>query len=511
MKKLQVHQFTQGNETNSKAVYFKNVYQYWNVNSLIRSIAHSEKSGVSLCLIKDKNASHSYFVFAIRNGGTISLLTDKPQWAHPGQKDMSRRPGRDFSERISENHFPYSLMNIAYDYRGDAFVLEDKTSLVPYQAKAIPLKEVKDLEPDEVIWTMMMFELIENKFWKESFRTKELSYTGEMMHVKEASEELVNALALNSHKAIEAPYITKEDVTTENTKEMWEDKQTAQNEWIEKRYEHLVGDELLNLIDTSDKLKLLPVNSTDIHSMMEMTSTELSNYKNTREKQPLVQYEALSMLEFGTKEELLDDQRWYARYNKAKQLNMFAIKEFEETKEEIKNWYKQAVVNNIDSLLKAVAEGEFVTEGFEYGQSMFETPTITSKNILRNYLEDDYWVNQDIGVQLWNNKDECNHTCYLTGNPIFIRARFIPSTPTALAKICGCEVNNLPEVLQYWTNNEIYSGNHLLRKVDPMEWVIQNPWRKLGFDVVIYLSKKGYNQIRKQFNLPPNKFWLENK
>lgn len=95
-------------------MYSKAVYQFWNVNSLLTAACRMP-SGVSLNLIRDPDYFHSYFAFAIRNGGNLILLSDLPKDHHPLSRYMSRRPDRAFDERAARNWFPYELLNIKYD------------------------------------------------------------------------------------------------------------------------------------------------------------------------------------------------------------------------------------------------------------------------------------------------------------------------------------------------------------------------------------------------------------
>lgn len=77
--------------------------------------------------------------------------------------------------------------------------------------------------------------------------------------------------------------------------------------------------------------------------------------------------------------------------------------------------------------------------------------------------------------------------------------------------MCGCEVKDLPDILQYWNKLKMYSGNSILSNVDPMEWVVENPWKKLNLNVDVFLSKTAYNQLRKAEGLPPNKICFKTK
>ncbi len=182
---------------------------------------------------------YSYFVFVIRTGGTLSILTDKGKEAHPAQRHMTRRPGRDFANRISANHFPYDLMEIKEDARGDLYVnTKALGSLVPYQGELHVLGKMESLASHEVIWTLFMFDLIVEKFWKGGFRAKKLSYTGEMVRIDTAliDADEVKALAVKDYKTIKAPDLKLKDVTTDRLKRDWEIKPTNQNLWMEQRY-----------------------------------------------------------------------------------------------------------------------------------------------------------------------------------------------------------------------------------------------------------------------------------
>ena len=45
------------------------------------------------------------------------------------------------------------------------------------------------------------------------------------------------------------------------------------------------------------------------------------------------------------------------------------------------------------------------------------------------------------------------------------------------------------------------AGNHILDRVDPAEWALHNPWNDLNFNVVVQLSKRAYNRVRKELGM----------
>jgi hypothetical protein len=55
-----------------------------------------------------------------------------------------------------------------------------------------------------------------------------------------------------------------------------------------------------------------------------------------------------------------------------------------------------------------------------------------------------------------------------------------PRNAVDLAYMCGVEVSDLPELLQHWHNrdDEPYTGNSILNRIDPLEWAIHPPWEK---------------------------------
>lgn len=499
IKELSIYQFLQGENDSNIPKYNEYVYEFWNVNSLIDCVASQSYSGVSLVMIKTEEVEFVYFGFVIRNGGTITLITDKPSYPHPDSKYMRRSRGRsrDLEKRVYRLRFPYSILDSGYNYNDDFYVKEKNScSLIPHQTKFHPIKKIIDLEPDELIWSVMMFDLIVDKFWNKNYKTKELSYTGEMFVDNKIliNNDVVKSLPVKKYCPIDINYIKSDDVNTQNMIDCWENKPTFQNEWMEKRYCNNINNELLNIVHNGDRGTLFLSNNNKI--------SKKGNYE-LRFIDPSI---------FGTKDELIFNQKWVARYNKASYVLKCANEEYIKTKDSVINWYKEHVKNN-ENIMKSIAFGEFYTndqkpDGFDY--------VVDDKNILKIYYipgelkkDDSYYA-----YEKWSFKDVTlgsDRNCYITGRMACIAAVFRPSCPLALADLAGVNIDDLPDVLQNWYLNERYSGNSILYNVDPMEWVVDNPWRKLKFNVVIFLSKTGYNELRKKYNLKSNKFWFNYK
>lgn len=44
-----------------------------------------------------------------------------------------------------------------------------------------------------------------------------------------------------------------------------------------------------------------------------------------------------------------------------------------------------------------------------------------------------------------------------------------------------------------------------------MDWMFDNPWKKLDFNISFFLSKSGYVALSNELGVQANRFWLKNK
>jgi hypothetical protein len=515
---LSAHQFLQGEPETKSPKFNKQIFCFWNINSFIKSVCSHGESGISLCLIKDPMEIHSFFAFGIRNGATVTILTDKPKFAHPRQKYIVRKPARAFDERVARHRFPYQLLDVKFT-DDDNWMKSDTKGLVKYQNEPYPLSQIKDLNPDQIIWLIMMFSFIKRKYFEEDHRLPELSYTGEMVQVEKAlsESESVKALAIQSYNGLKAPRLTREDMETKKLVGLWDQKPTLKNQWAIDRYGDQVREEIFNLIDFDpEKRKFLSAKKPNAITRISKQDIKQMGYCETQEMNKGAQIlSSLDPTEFGNKEKLLKDQKWHARYNQAKRIQMLADQEYKERKDEIKRWYQKQIQSNMKRLLQAAAKNVFMTDndGFlGYGRRMMNPPILT--NICTSILLKD---NKDWSYSLpmgthsfyeeWS-RSLNSPLCYLTGGPSTLRIDFHPMTAKAVADLCGFSVDQLPDVIQHWKKDDPYCGNSNLDFLDPMEYVFKDPWAKTTFIVSIYLSKRGYTKLRKDNHLSTYKPWL---
>lgn len=509
LNKLRLHQFTTGERVNEKPQYHKSVHIFWNIHSVIAR-ARQMPSGVFLALVKDPRDLASYFAFVIRNGENVFVLTDKPEYAHPLQKHMRRMPERSFGARTAQNWFPYSLLNYRHDEDQGEFLKNETTAIVPINVDAVPIKAIKELDAPEVVWVSMMFSLIVERFWKMEFNAPTLSYTGQQISSTQAQQarskgddtQLPAAIADLPVVQMERP--TRETLTAENLADMdW--KSCGLNTWLEERFRDQVNDEYLALESGVGEGRHYITPDND--ALQHVPADENEPVVVRKKKYDI---RSFGLTEFGTEEELSRNRRFLARHNMAQQIQRLADKEFENTRDDVEKWVAKAIARNAPALLAAIASGEFkaqlsADQAACCGLSRTDgnrQPLRHVGNILRmgpkTEFQDHFgpkWFSY--GGFTWSSGFDRDYLCALNEAKASICARFEPRTAEALATLCGVAVEQLPEVLQNWAPKKDHRANHILDVVDPMDWVVNDPWTKFDPSLSIYLSKSGLNKIRK--------------
>lgn len=538
-RRLHAHQFSQGPADPNPPKYSTSVYEFWNVNSLLVAMRAQKFGGISMVLIRDPvEALQSYFIFAMRNGLTFTILTDEEKGPHPAYKRMSRRPDRELERRAAKNWFPYDLLDVKEvdDGGRSRLVAEIRKQLVPVNVEAVPIKEVRDLAPEQFVWAVLMFDLIRDRFWHKNERLPELSYTGQMVVEPQALIGASSALVKDGmYKPLELPALTRKDVTDKTTKGQWESKPTAFNRWMVDRYGSRVPEELLNPVGAQAQLLLEA--KTEDPSFLPIVGEESAIERRLRtEGKPT--FETLSPVSFGVKADIQRDRVWVARVNQMKAVQAFADEEFAREKDEVVRWYQAALDANKEMLLNAAATGELKLPSWKTkagghfaGKELKERVEAISQRAGKDWgaAFTEYGfrrptfglgkrVADEVPSRGWRHRMRTIHYSVCAERPE-VRASIFTNIqvtcPQALAVVCGVAVAELPWPLQHWFDDEPYTGNHILSRLDPEDWVLSNPWMPdvrrstgLRLNVGVAHCKHAFNARRKALGLPA-KSWAE--
>ncbi len=533
VESLEAHQFMQGEPDAATPRYHGHVLSTWTLNGLLQAVV-GMPSGIVMAMVRDPEAVHSYFVFGIRNGGTLTVVTDRTDWAHPFAQRLSRRPERQLSRRMQRSWFPYSVLDVRtnVDENGDVVGIHvaREEGLVPREQVARRVRPISDLEPEEVVWTAMMFGLLVRRYFHEGRRLPELSYLGEQVEVASGMEVAAFGanLPVTGYEPLKVEPLRSADLTrgTVGDKAMIDGRTMRRggaNAWMEERYAHLVDDGLLNRVAGPGAAKLL------VGPDGKEAPPVPRPFFAGEPVAPRWEFESLDASSFATRERLEADRVFTARYNQAAEVDRLALAEYEARRDEVRAWWRDALVANKAALLAAVGRGELLGRPAvrEDAANDVEGDRDTTAegmrgNILRIAHVDDIGVSDVFwgfkGVFLsdddkartsWtgaplDGRRNPARTCAVRGVTPSWRVCIEPRDAGDLALVAGVSADDLPDVLRHWRHETFGSlvGNHFLRRVDPMDWVATNPWRKVDFRVFTYLSQGALKALAKAAGAP---------
>ena len=529
LKNLQINQFLSGSAEpeDTRPAYGKFVYRWWNINSMLKAMT-AMPSGVTVNLIcNPANPYRSYFVFAIRNGGNLFVFTDKEKTPHPMAEDLMRRPDKIMAERAGRNWFPYDLAGLAFDDEGRPYIARSEaTELVPYQSETEPIKALSDLEAPVTLWLIMMLDLIVGKFWREGYRAPALSYTGEMVKIDSPLITAANAanLPVVGYQPLSLAPLTVADVKSESVSEDHVGKRgKGQNQWMEDRYAHQVPEETVNTVQSSESKLALEFKDgkQSVVAVDDKAESKLSFWQLEEIKKNRIEIASLDATSFGTREEIEADRRFIARSNYAKQIERLAEVEFKDRKKDVIAWVRTRVEENLSQLYPLMtrnailvpcekldsvhSSGAFTWRGETkdgYMRRFVDRTELTGENRRQMVFSEDAGHISFAGDDY---KQGCR-SCFHTNAPSAYTVQFMPETTQDLAFLCGCEIDELPDVLQHWTMIKAYIGNGILNRIDPMEWQCANPWQTLTFALTFFFSIRAMKAIDKQYGHIPTQF-----
>lgn len=508
--KLRTLQFSSGDPSESGFKMTQDIYMYRNLDAMLLCAANNTIDGVSLGYVRDdKNVTQSYFAFIIKNGQNLYLLTDKPKLEYPGQDRNSRCPGRDMSRRIENNMFPYdSVAQIDTSdlwnsgrYGTAEYDDSNKNALAEAEVPRIKIGTFSNMSENEAFWAVMMIAEIKKKFY-EKVPQFEISYTGSMIvnHQIENKNEKTALIIRN-----ELPSMELTDISLADTEDFGCSHEYGKCQYIIDRYKDQVDPDISNMIEGSKRYEIAD----------EKYSSK--NCFGDRIPSSIVAFDLNEAC--GTKEEILRDQRWIERKNYATQIKKLADKDYEENKRNIKEEVGKMITPRIREICRMHLRGDLAYERATEKAFPKEEVKVEQVNYSNQYDFDKWYVGcystglstglYRYGMGRGGRKAEMR--CAFTGAKAGVVIEVEPRTADQLAKLCGCNVSDLPEQIQHYGEDKGYDGNCLLNRLDPLSYMINDPFQKMSFKITILLSKKEYLVLCEESGVEKNKFWQTEK
>lgn len=513
LEKLRRFDFAQAEGSGSPG-YNPWVCEFWNVASIVEALATQKVSGVTLVLFRDPRSSfQSYFALAIRSGGTISIFTDRPDDPHPAFADMARRPDRDLQRRAARHYFPYDLLN--FEEREDPASRSGRTRLyeeqrhqvAPIDTVGVRVRLVRDLKPDQFVWLAGVFRevLVASE---RGDRAPALAYTANMVREPAALQARCAALqAPGAYVPLELPPVTREDLAPEAIASQWERPSTGFNRWMVDRYGARVPEEAFNVVSEAEAERLLP-------ALREqgLLPPAPEAWRPERDKRSPLR--TLGPNHFGTAEAIDRDRKWAARVNQCQVVQRLAETEHKAEADKVLKWYRDAVERGTDRFAQALAVGVLELPEVRFAQmGDDEDPKQGSHNALARNVRVADKDTTDCHGKLFRYSDyftlgrkdrSWKFLCLDREVVASVAGLISPTCPEAIAVLCGVRVADLPWPLRHWYSSEPYSGNHILNRLDPEDWVLKNPWLRLRLGFVVALSKTAYRARRRAAGLDPD-------
>lgn len=287
MATLQAAQFLDGptEAQGTPPVYGKFLYQWWNVNSLLRHLVRMP-SGITVNMIRAEGSPWNvYFAFAIRNGSRVFLFTDKEAQPHPLAADFVRRLDRAWQSRANRHWFPYDLTSVAFDEEGRAcHSSSERTELALWQSEVQPVAALSELAAPTRVWLTMMLDLLVRRFWSGSFRCAALSYTGEMIKVRSPLLAEAERAGLPTVAAtdLELQPLRHADLAEGDWMGSRGERETA---WLEQRYGARVPAETFNQVAPASR-PLALVSSEEGHAVVALKAPHRLDWMRRDEPNP---------------------------------------------------------------------------------------------------------------------------------------------------------------------------------------------------------------------------------
>lgn len=500
-KKLHTIQLSSG-PTNNEFLLSRDICMYRNIDALVLCAAQGKINGVSLAYIcDDKQTTDSFFTFVIKNGGNLYLLSDMPTYAHPVQKGMSRCPGRDMSERINANFFPYETvanLDISDLWGSGRYGISSEMEIsIPDDKPFVVIGTMDSMAQDEAFWMVMMASLIKDKFYTNEPPKLPISYVRSMISTPMIEQTETSLIVQKS-----LPSMHLEEVSIDETKGLKygnkrdEDEEASPYEYLIDRYKEQVDLSLLNIVTNTEK---------------ETFCIENHSIKDTFGHTVGQNYSALDLSLPATEEDIVYKQKWLVRYNFAKQIKEIAKTDYKEHHTEITAWVRERIQERLADIFIMHMKGQLT--GLKIERKNFEEQYVENTKVpISDLYSYDEWYDSNSRTNLmfqWEKAyNKADIRCALTGEKAGVVLTANPRNAAELAKICGCRIEDLPEQIRYYEQKDNYYGNPILDNIDPIKWIVKDPFNEMRFSLAIVLSKTMYAELCRKAGVEPVKFWL---
>ncbi len=501
--KLDIVQFKKGKENKENPKYIKPIRAFYDINQLLIAAASTDNfNGITLnCLIDESNTSYSYFLFIIKNGDNVWMVSDRPKGCI-SRKFTSRADGQRMDERISLFMFPYELIGLELT-KYDAKI---KTTALSNNIDGLMLGDITKCSDKSSLWVACCMGILYNKFFVEKYDDAPMVITGGMLALpKPESNELVPTGSYgielaNKYQLIPARQISFDDVKKNDIKYSEIHKLLHFNDWLIEKYKDQIDDSIFNIID-------------------EKGTTEVSIITNDEEyKRQMYSFERNSI---GTPEELENNRLWIARSNMANQISVLFEKEWHEIKYNLYDWYRKKLEERKDFLAEAIAKEELFLTTYEYtrikddyidkfnqGQKIPNDAKITfsvsfdqkrAENCLKIEENNDDFYSSIRYMNLYQKDENRKAKSWFNGKPISNIVRISVNSSQAIADVLGLQISDLPEMLQHYTPyGSVGQGNNILYQLDPIEH-ITNIISEFPADIKISISKSEIREFKKKY------------
>lgn len=508
--KLTLKQFSSGNKGNDFK-FSKDIYSFKSLDDLIVCSAKGKLNGVTLGYIEDKEElTDSYFSFIIKNGDNLYILSDIPKYKHPVQKGMSRCPGRNMSNRIDSNWFPYeSIAGLNTEDLWDSgrygIKHKDSKEISTNVNEDIPYRIIGNLDmlpQEEAFWLIMMVSLIEKKYYKEDAPVLPLSYTKSMIK-SSLLEKTENALTVQRVlPSLDLGLLNTIDET--NGLEYDNDRYNGENDYLIERYKSKVDSTILNIVENSEIEQLMIEDRSNI-------------IKDSWGKEVGYKFAPLSFSYAPTEDEILYNQKWLARYNYANNINKAVEEDYELNKAQISATIENYIKNRLEDLVLMHLKKELKGKKLQF-HGFSEEYKEEYISLSQEITFDKWYEDVDARFVFFNNNGNYIHPNKSEYRCVFnnkgkadVVIRINCKNADDLALICGISKSDLPVQLQNWDKRHKYHGNNILDNIDPFAWVIKDKFNDMNFSVDIIMSKKKYIEFCLKAGVDVVKFWEDVK